>query len=112
MSFAESALPESIQLADGRYLVSSLQDSEGNLHESSIDLNEFIGNIDGKFQWGKIAFLESAKNIWLDTAHAPALILLKAELQKEDEDYVEDGINLNEFIQNVEGQFQYIGPSE
>ncbi|KDN43346.1 hypothetical protein RSAG8_06130, partial [Rhizoctonia solani AG-8 WAC10335] len=111
MSFAQSANPSTIQLADGHYLVAELQDSEGNWHQSSIDLNEYIGNIDGKLTWGESNFSESTQNIWLDTAHAPSLILLKGEGMKEgDEAYAsEDSINLNEFITNNEGKLEYIG---
>ncbi|CEL58637.1 hypothetical protein RSOLAG1IB_08700 [Rhizoctonia solani AG-1 IB] len=111
MSFAESADPPTIQLADGHFLVAELQDSEGNWHQSSIDLNECIGNIDGKLTWGEKNFSESTKNIWLDTAHAPALVLLKGEGLKEgDEVYAdEDSINLNEFLSNIEGRFEYTG---
>ncbi|CAE7122731.1 unnamed protein product [Rhizoctonia solani] len=111
MSFALSAEPSSIQLADGHYLVAQLQDSEGNWHQSSLDLNEFIGNIDGKLTWDEKDFSESTKNIWLDTAHAPSLILLKGEGRKEgDEEYAaEDSINLNEFISNIEGKLEYSG---
>ncbi|KAJ1300420.1 hypothetical protein OPQ81_005240 [Rhizoctonia solani] len=112
MSFAASASAPTIQLADGHYLVAELLNSAGELNQSSIDLNDFIGNIDGEFQWGKTAFSESTKNIWLDTAYAPTLVLLKGEARKEDESYVESSINLNDFIQNIEGEFQYIGPPE
>ncbi|KAF8684161.1 hypothetical protein RHS04_01587 [Rhizoctonia solani] len=111
MSFAESANPATIQLADGHYLVAELQDSEGNWHQSSIDLDRFIGNIDGKLTWGEVDFSQSTKNVWLDTTFAPSLILLKGEGRCEgDESYAEeDALNLNEFIQNVEGEFQYSG---
>ncbi|CAE6514406.1 unnamed protein product [Rhizoctonia solani] len=111
MSFAQSASPPTIQLADGHYLVAELQDSEGNWHQSSIDLNDFIGNIDGKLTWGEKNFSESTKNIWLDTNYAPSLVLLKGEGMKEgDEEYAEeDSINLNDFISNIEGKFEYTG---
>ncbi|CAE6450292.1 hypothetical protein ACGC1H_000189 [Rhizoctonia solani] len=111
MSFAQSANPPTIQLADGHYLVAEVQDSEGNWHQSSIDLNEFIGNIDGKLTWGENNFSESTQNIWLDTSYAPSLVLLKGEGMKEgDEAYAaEDSINLNEFISNNEGRLVYIG---
>ncbi|ELU39641.1 CVNH domain-containing protein [Rhizoctonia solani AG-1 IA] len=111
MSFAESANPATIQLADGHYLVAELQDSEGNWHQSSIDLDRFIGNIDGKLTWGEVDFSQSTKNVWLDTTFAPSLILLKGEGRCEgDESYAEeDALNLNEFIQNIEGKLEYSG---
>ncbi|CAE6358175.1 unnamed protein product [Rhizoctonia solani] len=113
MSFADSASAESIRLADGHWLVASLQDSEGNWHESTIDLDHFIGNIDGKLTWGKTEFSQSTQNIWLDTNYGPSLIILKGEGQKEDESFgEEDALNLNEFIQNIEGKLEYCGPTE
>ncbi|KAJ1305844.1 hypothetical protein OPQ81_010569 [Rhizoctonia solani] len=86
--------PRPSNLPMGTILVAELRDSAGKLKQSSIDLNDFIGNIDGEFQWGKTAFSESTENIWLDTAYAPALVLLKGEARKEDESYAETSINL------------------
>jgi hypothetical protein len=49
MSFSASA--QNFYLEDGHILRASVADEEGNYQESSIDLDQFIGNEDGWFMW-------------------------------------------------------------
>ena len=50
MSFFESC--QDVVLVDGHILQASAQDEDGNWCESEIDLDELIGNMDGRFEWG------------------------------------------------------------
>ncbi|KAG8413082.1 hypothetical protein J3459_015809 [Metarhizium acridum] len=53
MSFYESS--KNIWLEDGHILHADCQDDDGNWNESTIDLNEFIGNSDGWFEWDGVS---------------------------------------------------------
>lgn len=50
MSFHLSA--EDIEVDDGHILRAKLQNGDGDTVDAEIDLNHFIGNDNGSFQWG------------------------------------------------------------
>ena len=65
---------------------------------SSISLDAFLGNIDGKFIWGAKAFSESAKDISIIDG------VLIARLQLKDGDkYVDAKFDLKPYIINNDG---------
>lgn len=49
MSFHESSTD--IELDDDHILKATLRDGDGEEHESELNLNEIIGNNDGKYSW-------------------------------------------------------------
>jgi hypothetical protein len=50
MSFHLSA--EDIELDDGHILKAKLGNGDGDMVDAEIDLNQFIGNNNGSFEWG------------------------------------------------------------
>ena len=50
MSFHLSA--EDIELEDGHILKAKLGNGEGEMVDAELDLNYYIGNDNGSFQWG------------------------------------------------------------
>ncbi|QRW17423.1 cyanovirin-N [Rhizoctonia solani] len=110
VSFAASAKLDSIHLRDGHVLVAKLL-KNGEWNDTSFELDNCLGNLDGKFGWGSKGFSASAKNTRLDVSHAPAMVLLGSMLRKEDGSYDWDIINLNECVVNVDGEFK-LAPSK
>ncbi|KAF8704644.1 Cyanovirin-N, partial [Rhizoctonia solani] len=109
-SFAASAKLDSIHLRDGHVLVAKLL-KNGEWNDTSFELDDCLGNLDGKFGWGSKGFSATAKNTRLDVSHAPAMVLLGAMLKKEDGSYDWDIVNLNECVVNVDGEFK-LAPSK
>ncbi|KAK1243347.1 hypothetical protein MKX07_003975 [Trichoderma sp. CBMAI-0711] len=100
MSFSASA--QSYYLEDGHILRASVADEEGNYQESSIDLDQFIGNEDGWFMWDGVNFSHSANDIRLEGT------TLTAELPMRDGGYRErQGVNLDDRISNQNGRLVY-----
>ncbi|KAF9582083.1 hypothetical protein BGW38_000670, partial [Lunasporangiospora selenospora] len=57
---------KSLHLAPNVYtLTASCQSNGGSSKESSIELNNFIGNNNGRFQWAGVDFDSSSSNIRL-----------------------------------------------
>ncbi|CEL63025.1 Cyanovirin-N homolog OS=Neurospora crassa (strain ATCC 24698 / 74-OR23-1A / CBS 708,71 / DSM 1257 / FGSC 987) GN=NCU05495 PE=1 SV=2 [Rhizoctonia solani AG-1 IB] len=109
--FAASAILDSIHLHDGHILTAKLLKGD-EWNDASFELDDCLGNLDGKFGWGSRGFSRSAKNIRLSVSHAPALVLLGAMLKRIDGSYDWDIINLNERITNVNGELKFIVPSQ
>ncbi|KAG8738383.1 hypothetical protein FRC11_001427 [Ceratobasidium sp. 423] len=110
MAFAASALPNTIRLTDGHTLSATLLRMTSGWNVVPLDLNDCLGNIDGKLSWGAKGFSLSATNIGfrIDTSNAPAQVLLSATLKKENGIWVEDVIDLNECIANFDGKLTYV----
>ena len=78
----------------GTTLYATCQDSE---HTSSINLNNYIGNIEGTLTWGECNFAGSSSNFSLSGA------VLSAECRDSDGNTHTSSINLNNYISNQEG---------
>ncbi|EFY87369.1 hypothetical protein MAC_06604 [Metarhizium acridum CQMa 102] len=100
MSFYESS--KNIWLEDGHILHADCQDDDGNWNESTIDLNEFIGNSDGWFEWDGVNFSESAHDILLDGSRLTAEMGMVEGGNRE-----RQGLELNDRIGNENGQLVY-----
>ncbi|OAQ58302.1 CVNH domain-containing protein [Pochonia chlamydosporia 170] len=100
MSFV--ATSQSFWLENGHILHAQCRDTDGSWKDSTIDLNQFIGNSDGWFVWDGANFSRSAQNISLDGP------MLSAELTTHDGGHRErQGLNLNDRISNNNGQLAY-----
>ena len=82
---------------NGTNLCATCLDSQGNKHDSSIDLNNYIGNIEGTLTWGESNFAGSSSNFSLSGA------VLSAECSDSDGNTHHSSINLNNYISNQEG---------
>lgn len=68
MSFYESS--RNIWLEDGHILHAECAYGDDEWNESTIDLNDFVGNSDGWFVWNGVS-----KSCFLPTAHMPSSCL-------------------------------------
>ncbi|KAF9965014.1 hypothetical protein BGZ65_000922, partial [Modicella reniformis] len=83
-------------------LRADLQRNNGTWCDAAIDLNMFLGNIDGKFTWNKMRFQVSARGTKLEE------FVLSAQLRKINGSWVSDSFDLRDFIINNDGVFQAV----
>ncbi|KZZ88473.1 Cyanovirin-N [Moelleriella libera RCEF 2490] len=102
MSFAQTSTE--YWLEDGHILHAYCQNADGDSVQSQIDLNGFIGNSDGWFEWGGVDFTETAENIQLEGSRLTAELYTVEGGTRE-----RQGIELNDRIGNDNGQLSYIG---
>ncbi|KAF9288165.1 hypothetical protein BGZ68_000708 [Mortierella alpina] len=90
-------------------LNANCQDDFEDLHATSIDLDEILANILGKFAWGKNHFSRTASNIQLDsqTAELSASLLTNERDAKGVEKTNLAKVNLAERIRNDDGQLKF-----
>ncbi|CAI7652873.1 unnamed protein product [Penicillium bialowiezense] len=105
MSFHESA--SDIKLEDDHILVATLRNEDGDEEESTLDLNEFIGNNDGAFTWGGGGFKDSADDISFDIEGDEDAPILRAKLKDVEGDEHDADINLAERIGNDNGRLVF-----
>ncbi|KAH8431914.1 CVNH domain-containing protein [Aspergillus melleus] len=105
MSFHYSA--KDIHIEDNHKLVALLADSEGEMQEASIDLNEYIGNNDGSFEWEGQNFSETAEDVEFHIEGDGEVPVLRAKLNNADGEPVDADINLAERIVNDNGEFSF-----
>ncbi|KAL4724742.1 hypothetical protein ACLX1H_008187 [Fusarium chlamydosporum] len=98
VNFHESST--NIRLEDGHILVAECGNGEGEYVESTLDLDYYIGNNDGAFEWGGEGFSGSAEDISFDIEGADGVPVLRAMLNPVDGDPVEANVNLAECIGN------------
>ncbi|KAF9570866.1 hypothetical protein EC968_001305 [Mortierella alpina] len=84
-------------------LRAELQRNDHSWRDASINLETFLGNVDGVFTWNKKGFHESARHVSLDGS------LVKAELQKKDGSWVSASFDLHDKLVNNNGVFRAVG---
>ncbi|EYE93683.1 CVNH domain-containing protein [Aspergillus ruber CBS 135680] len=104
MSFHLTA--EDIVIEDNHILKAQLRNEDDELVESTIDLNEHLGN-NGAFEWDGENFSESAENVEFSIEGDGEVPVLRALLGTGDDEPAEADINLSEHIVNENGQFVY-----
>lgn len=123
MSFHASA--QDIRVDDGHILRARLRNTNGEEVDAEIDLNQFIGNNDGKntfklligntssntgkgsFEWGGENFSHSAEDISFSLEGDDSVPVLRAGLKNMEGEVVYRDINLGERIENVDGNFEF-----
>ncbi|KAH7025685.1 Cyanovirin-N [Microdochium trichocladiopsis] len=100
MSFWDSS--QEVTLEDN-ILRASCQDVEGNWQTTEINLNDFLGNSNGIFEWGGGGWHGTATNYRLE---GPVLV---AQLDDGNGEWPEAKIDLNERITNNNGQLEFLG---
>ncbi|KAJ6436963.1 reverse transcriptase [Purpureocillium lavendulum] len=95
MSLYQSA--SNIRVDDGHLLRASVQNGDGDWVDSELDLDQFIGNNNGRFEWGaeEIDFNMEGEN-----GDVP---VLRAQLYDVDGNLVDADINLDERVANDNG---------
>ncbi|KAF9537297.1 hypothetical protein EC957_008497 [Mortierella hygrophila] len=83
-------------------LRADLKRNDGSWRDALIDLDLFLGNIDGRFTWGTKDFHKSARNVSLDES------LLVAELQTKAGSWVPASFELQDNLMNDNGVFRAI----
>ncbi|KAK5809322.1 hypothetical protein F5H01DRAFT_348987 [Linnemannia elongata] len=83
-------------------LRAELKRNDNSWRDASINLDTFLGNIDGVFTWDKKGFHESARQISLDGS------LVNAELRKKDGSWVPASFDLQDKLMNNNGVFRAI----
>ncbi|KAF4583543.1 hypothetical protein EYR38_002295 [Pleurotus pulmonarius] len=97
--FAESSRDWYIE---DNVLHATCQNSEGDWVESSLNLDDVLGNNDGTFEPGAGGFSGSATDVRIDTD--AGWTILRASLQRADGEWNDTTIDLNSFIENNNGQ--------
>ncbi|KAK3903789.1 Cyanovirin-N [Staphylotrichum tortipilum] len=105
MDFHASA--QDIRVDDGHILRARLNNADGQQVDAEIDLNQFIGNSDGAFEWGGVNFSESAENIRFSLEGESGVPILRAGLKDVEGNVVDRDINLAERIGNSNGSFEF-----
>ncbi|KAJ4288886.1 hypothetical protein N0V88_007219 [Collariella sp. IMI 366227] len=105
MSFHASA--QDIRLDDGHMLRARLYNVNGEEVDAEVDLNQFIGNNDGNFEWGGENFSGSAEDINFSLEGDDNVPILRAGLMNMEGELVYRDINLSERIGNNDGQFEF-----
>ncbi|KAI5854963.1 Cyanovirin-N [Tricharina praecox] len=106
MSFHLSS--EEICVEDNRILVGRLRKEDGSLNETQIDLDQFIGNNNGHFQWDGEGFSGSASNVHFSIEGGGEVPVLRANLRDENGEEKSADINLAERVQNHNGEFVFV----
>ncbi|KAJ5181253.1 Cyanovirin-N [Penicillium cf. griseofulvum] len=106
MSFHASA--SNIELEDGHILKATLRTEDGEEQESTIDLNDHIGNDNGHFHWDGGDFHSSAEDISFDLEGDDNVPILRATLTDVDGNGNSADLNLSERIGNDNGQLVFI----
>jgi len=86
----------------GSELLASCRKVDGKFNPTSINLNPFIANVDGKLKWQPKNFLESCFFPELFDNHT-----LKAKCKTRVQDFVYTTINLDNHIANIDGNLRF-----
>ena len=87
---------------DGTALSCQAQKRDKSWVDSSIDLNNIIGNNDGSFEYPGDKYSETAQYVGLNG------VTLNGSLQKRDKTWTNASVNLNVFITNNNGKLEGI----
>ena len=85
----------------GTELQAQCKAEDGSYKDSSLDLNKYIGNIEGCLEWKYAGFADSSKDISLSGSS-----YLLATCQTSQGTFYNSAINLDEQIVNINGQLQ------
>ncbi|KAE8330981.1 Cyanovirin-N [Aspergillus sergii] len=105
MSFHLSA--EDIEIKDNHILFARLRNGDGELQDAEIDLDEFLGNNDGHFEWDGENFSHTADDVRFAIEGDGEVPVLRAVLLNGAGESVESNVNLSERINNDNGAFDF-----
>ncbi|KAF9349499.1 hypothetical protein BGX34_001763 [Mortierella sp. NVP85] len=94
---------KNITLVDGHILSAKCQAADGHWQDASLDLDQFLGNEDGSFDFEGVNFSETAQNARIQADQANVSIV--ARLQRRDGSWADaPAVNLSERIENQNGE--------
>lgn len=99
---------ENIDLS-GSTLSATCETTDGDLSETSIDLNQYIGNLDGILSWDDQDFSQTCQDVALAQLLGSKQLILVANCQPADggdTDHPSD-IELDAHIANIDGTLKY-----
>ncbi len=99
MSFSLSST--NIAINSNGFLSAECKDLSGVYRASAINLNNYLGNINGVFQWGSQAFSATANSLTVSGA------TLSGQLQRANGTWTSASVNLDEHIMNDNGVLKY-----
>ncbi len=99
MSF--SLTSKNIEISAEGVLSAECKNVTGQYLYSTLDLNPYIGNIDGNFQWGSDKFALTSSNLSVSGS------ILSGKLKKNNGNTNDSTINLDDHIKNDEGHLKY-----
>ena len=96
MPFSDST--ENVTITKGVLAAQCKKADNKSSIQSSISLNDYIGNVDGKLTWGGRGFSNDAEAVQVVKG------VLSAKLKSKDgKSSVESKLDLNQYIRNVDG---------
>jgi hypothetical protein len=101
---------EDIELQDGHVLVCKCANEDGEMVDSQLDLNYYIGNNDGSFEWGGSDFAHSGEDFSLELEGDDNVPVLRGTLTNIEGEGVESNVNLAEYIGNDNGTLVFVSP--
>ncbi|KAI1411087.1 cyanovirin-N family protein [Hypoxylon sp. FL1857] len=101
------ATSQNIRLEDGHYIRASLQKVDGEWVEAEINLNDHIGNENGRFAWDSAGFADSAENIRISIEGDGPVCVLRAQLRDVNGELQDSDLNLSERMANNDGSFYW-----
>ncbi|KAH2909303.1 hypothetical protein KXW25_004166 [Aspergillus fumigatus] len=99
---------DTIVLKDKHILSSRCKRPDGTYSFSEIDLNDCLGNNNGKFVWGGESFADSASQVHLALEWGEGRPMLHAQLNDWHGSVQSASVNLGECIQNEAGGLEYM----
>ena len=97
---------ENIELS-GSTLSASCETMSGSYTETEIDLDEYIGNIDGTLKWGDHLFSLTCNDLGLAQSLRGGTYVLAGTCRTRDQRRSATEINLDEHIANIDGQLEF-----
>lgn len=105
--FSLSCDKDNIEI-NGSILSTSCQKSNGGSQQTSIDLDQYIGNLDGTLSWGDKDFSKTCKNIAPAQLLSTKQLILVAECETAaGNTYYPSEIELDAHITNSDGTLKY-----
>jgi hypothetical protein len=87
----------------GSTLTADCERANGGYQDTSIDLDRYIGNIDGTLEWGDRRFSLTCNEVGLAGNNR-----LRAECERRDQrSYLGSYINLDDHIANIDGRLKF-----
>ncbi|RPA94952.1 Cyanovirin-N [Choiromyces venosus 120613-1] len=108
MSFYVTSENIRIEQSNGRnYLVGRARREDSSMKDVRLDLDEFIGNHGGRFEWGGKDFTRTAENVRFNFEGGANVPVLRAILKNAEGNPMDADLNLGERIKNIDGDLVY-----
>lgn len=92
---------------DGSNLSAICKTRDQTPKQAELNLDSYIGNLDGQLSWGDHNFSQTCENIALGNDFRTRELLLSAECKKRNGEEIYSYIPLDEHIANIDGILEY-----